>query len=303
MYKKASASYWVAEEINFQQDLVDLEKLSPNEKYFINHIIAFFAASDGIVNENLASRFLNDVAIAEAKAFYSFQIAIESIHAEVYSLLIDTYERDVVKKNELFNAIEHFPAIKEKADWAIKWIEDKEASFAQRLVAFTIVEGLFFSGAFCAIFWLRERGLLPGLSFANQLISRDEALHCEFGALLYSKIANRLSQAAIHDMVREAVSIEERFITESLPCHLIGMNADLMKEYIHFIADRILTMLGYAKIYNTANPFQFMEFAALEGKTNFFEARPSEYSKAAVSLDINKKSHQTDFQINLDDDF
>ena len=303
MYKKAVSSFWTVEEVNFQQDLVDLDRLSEGEKYFINHVLAFFAASDGIVNENLASRFLNEVVVAEAKAFYSFQIAMESVHSECYSLLIDTYVKDAAEKDRLFNAVTHFPAIREKADWAIRWINDDEAPFSQRLIAFTIVEGLFFSGAFCAIFWLRERGLLPGLSFANQLISRDEALHCEFSALLYGKIENRLPDATVQDMIREAVDIEERFINESLPCKLIGMNANLMTEYIRFMADRILMMLRVPTIYKTQNPFQFMEFAALEGKTNFFEARPSEYAKAGFTMDGGGSGVPTDLTINLEDDF
>jgi ribonucleoside-diphosphate reductase beta chain len=301
MYKKAAASYWVADEINFQQDLSDLDKMSEPEKDFIKHIIAFFAASDGIVNENLALRFYNDVAVPEAKAFYAFQTAIESVHSETYSLLIDVYERDPVEKDRLFNAVTHFPAIAEKADWAIKWIQDADASFAQRLVAFTIVEGLFFSGAFCAIFWLRERGLLPGLSFANQLISRDEALHTEFSALLYSKLQHtRLPESMVHAMVRESVDIEERFITESLPCRLIGMNADLMKQYIQYVADRIMLMLGYGRIYNVANPFQFMEFAALENKANFFESKESSYSKAGVSMIPGQSTVPAEFNVTED---
>ena len=302
MYKKAVASYWTVEEVNFHQDQMDLARLTDNEKFFINHVLAFFAASDGIVNENLASRFLSEVAVAEAKAFYSFQIAMEAVHGECYSLLIESYVKDVAEKDRLFNAVTHFPAIAEKAQWALRWISDTEASFAQRLLAFTIVEGLFFSGAFCAIFWLRERGILPGLSFANQLISRDEALHCEFSALLYRSLTHKLPVADVHAMVREAVEIEERFITESLPCNLIGMNATLMKQYIHFIADRILAMINLPRIYNDENPFQFMEFAALEGKTNFFEGRPSEYSKAGVAVE-GSFSAPTEFNVDLDGDF
>lgn len=302
MYKKAVASYWTVEEVNFHQDQMDLARLTDNEKFFINHVLAFFAASDGIVNENLAARFLSDVAVAEAKAFYSFQIAIETVHSECYSLLIDSYVKDVAEKDRLFNAVNHFPAIAEKAQWALRWISDTQASFAQRLLAFTIVEGLFFSGAFCAIFWLRERGILPGLSFANQLISRDEALHCEFSALLYRNLIHKLPTADVHAMVREAVEIEERFITESLPCNLIGMNAGLMTQYIHFIADRILAMIGVPRIFHAENPFQFMEFAALEGKTNFFEGRPSEYSKAGVAVE-GAFSAPTEFNVDLDGDF
>lgn len=301
MYKKAASSYWVAEEINFEQDLTDLEKLSKNEKHFIKQVLAFFAASDGIVMENLAVRFMNDVAIAEAKAFYSFQIAMEQVHSETYSLLIDTYERNPDEKEKLFNAVNTFPAIREKADWALKWILHPEASFAQRLIAFAIVEGVYFSSSFAAIFWLRERGILPGLSFANQLISRDENLHTEFACLLYSKIKNRVPVNIVHDMFHEAVEIEDRFITESIPCSMINMNEALMKEYIRFIADRTLLMLGYDKLFNKANPFSFMEASALEGKTNFFEKRVSEYVKAGVNAD--GKSMPTRVAIDLDADF
>lgn len=283
MYKKAVASFWVADEINFNQDLVDLEKLSDNEKYFINHILAFFAASDGIVCENLSERFSKDVPKPEVRAFYAFQNAMESIHSETYSLLIDTYVKDPKEKEQLFDAVNNYPAIKEKAQWAIKWITDTQSTFAQRLIAFAIVEGVFFSASFCAIFWLRERGLLPGLSFANQLISRDEGQHTEFACLLYNKLTKRLDKSVVVSMIQEAVDIEMRFITESIPCAMIGMNAELMKEYICFVADRLLLMLGYPKIYNVKNPFGFMEFAALEGKTNFFEKRVAEYSKAGVA--------------------
>ena len=295
MYKKAVASFWVADEINFNQDIVDLNALNENEKYFIMHVLAFFAASDGIVSENLSERFSKDVPKPEVRAFYAFQNAMEFIHSETYSLMIDTYVKEAKEKETLFNAVKNFPAIKEKAEWAMKWIEDKSAPFSQRLIAFAIVEGIFFSASFCAIFWLRERGLLPGLSFANQLISRDEGQHTEFACLLYSKIKNRLPTPIVTDMIKEAVAIEMKFITESIPCAMIGMNADLMKIYIKYIADRLLTMLGYEHIYNVENPFPFMEFASLEGKTNFFEKRVAEYSKAAVgttmpdqlSIDLN----------------
>ena len=280
MFKTAQVSYWVTDEINFQQDLTDLEKLSSDEKSFIRQILAFFAASDGIVMENLAERFMKDVAIPEAKAFYAFQIAMEAVHSETYSLLIDTYTRDAVEKDRLFNAVLHFDAIREKADWALKWINDKDASFAQRLIAFAIVEGVFFSASFCAIFWLRKRGLLPGLSFANQLISRDEGLHTEFACLLYSYIQHRVPKETVVQMFQEAVEIEKRFITESIPCSMIGMNAAMMTDYIMFVADRVLKMLDYEPIYNKKNPFEWMEMSALEGKANFFEARVSEYVKA-----------------------
>lgn len=300
MYKKAVASFWSADEINFNQDLVDLEKLNKNEKYFINHILAFFAASDGIVCENLSERFSKDVPKPEVRAFYAFQNAMESIHSECYSLLIDTYVKDNNEKNMLFNAVDNFPAIKEKADWAIKWISDEKSSFAQRLIAFGIVEGIFFSASFCAIFWLRERGLLPGLSFANQLISRDEALHTEFACILYNHLENKLSYDVLKDMIEEAVNIEMKFITESIPCAMIGMNSDLMKQYILFVADRLVVMLGYNKLYNVKNPFDFMEFASLEGKTNFFEKRVAEYSKAGVTA---TSKGMEDITINLDSDF
>jgi ribonucleotide reductase beta subunit family protein with ferritin-like domain len=280
MFKTAQASYWVTDEINFQQDLADLEKLSADEKSFIRQILAFFAASDGIVMENLSLRFMNDVAIPEAKAFYAFQNAMEAVHSETYSLLIDTYTRDPVEKDRLFNAVLHFDAIRDKANWALKWINDEKASFAQRLIAFAIVEGVFFSASFCAIFWLRKRGLLPGLSFANQLISRDEGLHTEFACLLYSHIQHRVPVDTVRKMFEEAVEIERKFITESIPCSMIGMNSDLMTDYILFVADRILKMLGYEPLYHKKNPFEWMEMSALEGKANFFETRVSEYVKA-----------------------
>jgi len=302
-YKEASSSYWVADEINFSQDLVDLGKLNENEKFFIHHVLAFFAASDGIVMENLGQRFMNDIPLPEAKAFYSFQLAMEQVHSEVYSLLIDTYEKDPVKKDALFNAVTTFPAIQEKAAWALRWIEDKEAPFAQRLLGFAIVEGLFFSASFCAIFWLRERGLLPGLSFANQLISRDESLHTDFACLIYSKLVNRIPADRVHAIFREAVDIEERFITESIPCSMIGMNSELMKEYIKFIADRLLSQLGYEKIYNTRNPFQFMEFSALDQVSNFFETRNGAYNKAGVSLESGKSVVPDKLEVDTDGDF
>jgi ribonucleotide reductase beta subunit family protein with ferritin-like domain len=296
MYKKHVSTFWTADELNFQQDLIDLEKLTPNEKFFIYHVLAFFAASDGIVSENLSQRFSNDVPKAEVRAFYAFQNAMEQIHSESYSLLIDTYVKDPVEKDALFNAVNNFPAIKEKADWCLKWITDKEASFSQRLIAFAIVEGVFFSASFCSIFWMRERGLLPGLSFANQLISRDEGLHTQFACLLYRKLINKVDRSIVVQMFQEAVEIEMKFITESIPCAMIGMNADLMKEYIKFIADYTITMLGYPDpIYHAKNPFAFMEFASLEGKTNFFEKRVSEYSKAVIATE--------DFKIDIDGDF
>ena len=279
MYKKASSSFWVADEINFTQDLVDIERFSDNERNFIMHILAFFAASDGIVMENLSTRFSQEVPVAEVATFYAFQNAMEAVHSETYSLLIDTYVKDVVEKDRLFNAVTNFPAIKEKAEWAIQWIQSDTASFAQRLVAFAIVEGLFFSASFCAIFWLRERGRLPGLSFANQLIARDESLHTEFACLLYSKLVNRMDKAVVTSMICDAVDIERRFITESIPCSMIGMNGDLMTDYIEFVADRLLISLGYEKNYNTKNPFDFMEKSGIESRQSFFEVRVSEYAK------------------------
>jgi ribonucleotide reductase beta subunit family protein with ferritin-like domain len=303
MYKQAVASFWTADELNLQQDIPDLEKLSKDEKHFINHILAFFAASDGIVSENLSLRFYNDIPHPEVRAFYGFQVAIEQIHSETYSLLIDLYVKDAREKNTLFNAVTNFPAIRQKADWAIKWMVDEDASFAQRLFAFAIVEGIFFSASFCAIFWLRERGLLPGLSFANQLISRDEGLHTEFACVLYNELNNRLSENVVHSMIEEAVNIEMEFITESIPCAMIGMNADLMRQYIKYVADRLIKSIGYKPIYKTTNPFDFMEFASLEGKTNFFERRVAEYSKAGVSLN-NNNALPDKFEIDLEaDDF
>jgi ribonucleoside-diphosphate reductase subunit M2 len=258
-------------------------------------ILAFFAASDGIVLENLASRFMNDVQVSEARAFYGFQIAMENIHSQVYSLLIETYINDKEEKHKLFNAIEHFPCIKKKSDWAQKWIHDNRSSFATRLVAFACVEGIFFSGAFCSIYWLKKRGLMPGLTFSNELISRDEALHCEFAVLLYSKLVRQLPVAKIHDIIKEAVNIEIEFICDALPCKLIGMNADLMTQYIKFVADRLVVQLGYKKIYNVSNPFDFMELISLESKTNFFEKRNDSYALANKTI--------TDNSFEISDDF
>ena len=303
MYKKHCASYWVADEISFAQDLIDFLKLKEHEQYFINHILAFFAASDGIVTLNLAQRFLVEVPHAEANAFYGFQIAIEQVHSETYSLLINTYEKDVEKQNKLFNAVTNFPAIKEKADWAVKWIDDQDAPFAQRIVAFVIVEGLMFSSSFCAIFWLRSRGLLPGLTFANQLISRDETLHTDFGALLYSKLERKLPQAVVRAMMEEAVDIERRFITEAIPCSMIGMNSEKMTEYIHFIADRLMVQLGCDKIYQANNPFDFMEYASLECRVNMFEGRNASYSKAGVGLTPGQSSVPDKLIIDSNADF
>ena len=296
LYKKQLASFWTVEEIDLSKDINDWNKLSDNEKHFIENILAFFAGSDGIVLENLAQRFMNDITIPEIKCFYGFQIAMENIHSEMYSLLIDTYIRDYAKRNQLLNAIDEIPCVSKKANWAIKWINDKDSSFATRLVAFACVEGIFFSGSFCAIFWLKKRGLMPGLTSSNELISRDEGQHTDFACLVYSMLENKLDYNTILNIVTNAVQIEQEFITESIPCKLIGMNADLMKTYIEFVADRLLMQLGYNKYYNSKNPFGFMEMISLEGKTNFFEKRVMDYSKANVNSDIslNKRSFNLD---------
>ena len=284
MYKQAEASFWTAEEIDLQQDMTDWEnKLTKDERHFIKHVLAFFAASDGIVNENLAINFLNEVQYPEARCFYGFQIAIENIHAETYSLLIDTYIKDNKEKDFLFNAIETLPCVAKKADWAMRWIEN--GSFAERLVAFAAVEGIFFSGSFCSIFWLKKRGLMPGLAFSNELISRDEGLHCDFACLLYSQLQEKLSTEAVTGIITEAVEYEKEFVTDAIPVALIGMNAKLMCQYIEFVADRLLGELGCPKVYNATNPFDFMEMISLQGKTNFFEKRVSEYQKAGVMGD------------------
>jgi ribonucleoside-diphosphate reductase subunit M2 len=280
MYKKQVDCFWRAEEIDLTKDASHWDSLNPDEKYFISMILAFFAASDGIVLENLASRFMNDVQISEARAFYGFQIAMENIHSETYSLLIETYIKDKDEKNKLFNAIENFPCIKKKSDWAQKWIHDNRSSFATRLVAFACVEGIFFSGAFCSIYWLKKRGLMPGLTFSNELISRDEALHCEFAVLLYSKLVKKVDKARIQEIIKEAVEIETEFICQALPCRLIGMNSELMTQYIQFVADRLCVQLGYKKIYNVTNCFDWMELISLESKTNFFEKRTDAYALA-----------------------
>jgi len=278
-YKDSLASFWVVDEINFSQDYTDWNILSDNEKHFIKMILCFFSSSDGIVNENLVSRFTEDVKLPEAKAVYSVQQMIETIHSETYSILIDTYIKDKEEKLKCFNAINNFKCIKQKCDWAIKWISSTE-DFNKRLVAFAIIEGLFFSGAFCSIFWLKKRGLMPGLTFTNELISRDEGLHTEFAIYLYNTYCEKIDHGEIIQMFKEAIEIEKEFITESLPVRLIGMNDGMMKQYIEFVADRLLSQLGYEKIYNVSNPFDFMEMISLEGKTNFFEKRVSEYSKA-----------------------
>jgi len=280
MYKKQVECFWRAEEIDLSKDVTHWETLDQKEKYFVSMILAFFAASDGIVLENLAMRFMGEVQLSEARAFYGFQIAMENIHSETYSLLIDTYIKDREEKTMLFQAIDNFPCIKKKADWAIKWINDKRSSFATRLIAFACIEGIFFSGAFCSIFWLKKRGLMPGLTFSNELISRDEALHTEFAVLLYSKLNKKITKAKVLEILKEAVEIEKEFICDALPCRLIGMNSDLMCQYIEFVADRLSVQLGYDKIYGTKNPFDFMEMISIEGKTNFFEKRVAEYALA-----------------------
>jgi ribonucleoside-diphosphate reductase beta chain len=281
-YKKQEASFWTAEEIDLEQDVIDWDnKLSQDEKYFIKHILAFFAASDGIVNENLAENFVSEVQYTEAKFYYGFQLMMENIHSEVYSLLIDTYIRNENEKDELFRAIEIFPAIKKKADWALKWVESD--SFAERLIAFSAVEGIFFSGSFCSIFWMKKRGLLPGLTFSNELINRDEGLHADFAVYLHENhIENKVPKERITEILVDALNIEREFITESLPVSLIGMNSKLMTQYLEFVTDRLLLEYGCEKVYNATNPFDFMEMISLEGKTNFFEKRVSEYQKAGV---------------------
>ena len=280
MYKKQVECFWRAEEIDLSKDTADWDSLHKDEKYFISMILAFFAASDGIVLENLAARFMGEVQLSEARAFYGFQIAMENVHSECYSLLIDSYIKDREEKTLLFNAINNFPCIKKKADWAIKWIHDKRSSFATRLIAFACIEGIFFSGAFCSIYWLKKRGLMPGLTFSNELISRDEALHTEFAVLLYSKLNKKVSKAKVVEIIKEAVEIEKEFICDALPCRLIGMNSELMCQYIEFVADRLSLQLGYDKIYDAKNPFDFMEMISIEGKTNFFEKRVAEYALA-----------------------
>ncbi len=297
-YKKMEASFWTAEEIDLSQDINDWNnKLNDEERYFIKHILAFFAASDGIVNENLAENFVNEVQYAEAKFFYGFQIMMENIHSETYSLLIDTYVKDETERDELFNALEVFPAIKKKADWALKWIESD--SFAERLIAFAAVEGIFFSGAFCSIYWLKKRGLMPGLTFSNELISRDEGVHCDFAVHLHNHhLVNKVPKARIREIIVDALNIEREFITESLPVSLIGMNAGLMTQYLEFVADRLLVELGCDREYNTSNPFDFMDMISLQGKTNFFEKKVAEYQKSGVmntDSEAQKISFDADF--------
>jgi ribonucleoside-diphosphate reductase beta chain len=281
MYKKAEASFWTAEEIDLSSDLSDwANKLNEDEKHFIKHVLAFFAASDGIVNENLAINFMNEVQWPEARCFYGYQIMIENIHSETYSLLIDTYIKDPIEKDKLFHALDTVPCVTKKGDWALRWITN--GSFAERLIAFAAVEGIFFSGSFCSIFWLKKRGLMPGLSFSNELISRDEGLHCDFACLLYNTIVNKLPQEQVISIIKDAVTIEKEFVSDAIPVKLIGMNADLMCQYIEFVADRLLQSLNCPKVYNATNPFDFMELISLQGKTNFFEKRVAEYQKSGV---------------------
>ena len=296
-YKKSEASFWTAEEIDLSQDMTDWNnKLNDNERHFIKHVLAFFAASDGIVNENLAINFLNEVQYPEARFFYGFQIMMENIHSETYSLLIDTYIKDIAEKDKLLHAVETVPCVGKKADWALRWIAN--GSFAERLIAFAAVEGIFFSGSFCSIFWLKKRGLMPGLAFSNELISRDEGLHCDFACMLYSDhIVNKLPKQQVADIIIDAVSIEKEFVSDAIPVKLIGMNADLMCQYIEFCADRLLLALGCEKQYNATNPFDFMEMISLQGKTNFFEKRVAEYQKAGVM-----GSNEAKNVFNLDED-
>jgi ribonucleotide reductase beta subunit family protein with ferritin-like domain len=300
-YKESLASFWVVEEVNLSDDISDwTNKLNDNERHFIKHVLAFFAGSDGIVLENLLSRFLVEVQIPEARSFYANQGMMETIHSEMYSLLIDTYIRDETEKQGLFQAIQTFPAIKQKADWALEWVSDESATFAQRLVGFAAVEGIFFSGSFCAIYWLKEKGLMPGLTFSNEFISRDEGLHTDFACLLYSKLEYPLPEQAIHDIISSAVLIEKKFITEALPCSLLGMNTILMSEYIEFVADRLLVQLGYSKLFHAKNPFDWMELISVSTKTNFFEKKVAEYRKSGVQIS-GSSSVQNEFS--MDGDF
>uniref|UniRef100_A0A6C0I4K1 Uncharacterized protein n=1 Tax=viral metagenome TaxID=1070528 RepID=A0A6C0I4K1_9ZZZZ len=295
MYKRQVDCFWRAEEVDLSRDLADWAKLSKDETYFLSMILAFFAASDGIVMENLAARFMNDVQNSEARAFYGFQIAMENIHSEMYSLLIDTYIRDHEEKDKLLHGVTNFPCIAKKADWAKRYIADKRSSFATRLVAFACIEGIFFSGAFCSIYWIKKRGLLHGLTLSNDFISRDEALHTEFAILLYSKLERKLPKKKIMDIIKEAVDIEKEFIMEALPCRMIGMNAKLMSQYIEFVADRLSLQLGYDKIYNSANPFDFMECISIQSKVNFFERTNSEYAMANKTMDTDVFDFTTEF--------
>ena len=295
MYKKAEQSFWTAEEVDLHADQQDWDRLKDGERFFIKHVLAFFAASDGIVNENLAVNFMKEVQLPEARCFYGFQIMMENIHSEMYSLLIDSYIKDTAEKNRLFNAIDTIPCVTKKAEWALRWISN--GTFAERLIAFVAVEGIFFSGSFCSIFWLKKRGLMPGLCTSNEFISRDEGMHCDFACLLYSMLENQLPKAQVTQIITDAVVLEHEFVTDALPVSLIGMNAKLMCQYIEFVADRLLVSLGCEKIYNSTNPFDFMEMISLQGKTNFFEKRVSEYKKAGVG------QQKEDNVFKLDEDF
>lgn len=296
MYKKAEASFWTAEEVDLSKDMAHWEKLKPDEKHFISHVLAFFAASDGIVNENLVERFSQEVQITEARCFYGFQIAMENVHSEMYSLLIDTYISDPSERDFLFNAIETLPCVKKKADWALNWISSSNASFGERIIAFAAVEGIFFSGSFAAIFWLKKRGLMPGLTFSNELISRDEGLHCDFACLMFKHLVQKPSEQEVKAIISDAVEIEQEFLTDALPVGMIGMNSELMKRYIEFVADRLIVELGFSKVYNSENPFDFMEHISLEGKTNFFEKKVGEYQKCGVMA----KKEENTFSLDVD---
>jgi ribonucleoside-diphosphate reductase beta chain len=295
MYKKCEASFWTAEEIDLGDDMKHWDSMNDGERHFISHVLAFFAASDGIVNENLAINFMSEVQLPEARCFYGFQIMMENIHSETYALLIDTYIKDPAEKDRLFHAIDTVPCVGKKAQWALRWINN--GTFAERLIAFAAVEGIFFSGSFCSIFWLKKRGLMPGLTFSNELISRDEGMHCEFACLLYRMLDNKLSQEAATAIITDAVEIEKEFISDALPVSLIGMNAKMMSQYIEFVADRWLGELGYDKVYGASNPFDFMEMISLQGKTNFFEKRVGDYQKSGVLNSQESKS------FSLDEDF
>jgi len=296
-YKKQMASFWTAEELDFGQDIVDWKKLTSNEQHFIKNVLAFFSSSDGIVMENLTERFTSEVAWMEAKMAYGFQAMMEGIHSEVYSLMIDTFIKDEAEKTHLFNAIQTIPCVGKKAEWSLKWIGDRKSSFATRLIAFACVEGIFFSGSFCAIFWLKQRGLMPGLTTSNEFIARDEGMHTDFACLLYSHIQNKVKRSKVVEIVKDAVAIEKEFICESLPCKLLGMNGELMAQYIEYVADRLCVQLGYSKIFNVSNPFDFMERISLEGKDNFFEKRISNYAKTGVGRE------KTEMVFGLDGDF
>jgi len=294
MYKRALACFWTVEEVDLTYDMKDWDGLTNDEQHFISNVLAFFAASDGIINENLATNFATEVQCVEARCFYGFQIAMENIHSETYSLLIDTYVKNQKEKVRLLNAIKTVPSVMKKAEWALKWCDRNSASFGERLVAFAAVEGIFFSGSFCAIFWLKKRGLMPGLAFSNELISRDEGLHCDFACLMYSKLTNKLQEGRIIDIVKSAVDIEKEFVVNSLPVELIGMNSKLMCEYIEFCADRLIVALGFTKYYSTVNPFEWMEVISLQGKTNFFEKRVGEYAKSRVGVIAEEQIFSTD---------